>query len=1238
LFFLFVKERFSLFTAFASQLSDSQIFSLKEVTNSRNIHWNNSDGGFFPYHNTFSNFYNDSLQIVSMDIIDQISNFLDLTLITEDRYPLSFEPVTISNDYSYIPPTLSVGDEARYLPGCVPTAMGQIMYHFLKYNYQNAIADVAARKQIPDNRNIVRASAFIVDKYGEKVSSEPGIATMRVARISRAYDWLDMIDKADTDGANLTSSDKNLTIKDTIAPLLFDLAVATNQTHLVNKKGEPAGSDVDIFFADTIFQEFGFEHAVHYGSYYLPEIYLPLIQNEYIWEYTNINEIILFINFSSFMESELIKPIYQEKIRKIIETNIDYGHMVEVDSPTHGHVIEGYGTGKISNDIIFGNKARELKSYFLEYDENVQWSDISDFSPIRLAFNIFPNIPSQIKTLNKTPEILSGRVFPLQVPATDTDAFSQQLFAQATVINDFSPNVLLEPVSVDKRTGIYAIAVPNNSKLQIEILSSNYERHPDYNYTLERKSKTSRYFLNEFIKTGNVHGVDFYPSTIFIHENAIDDARLPFLAHEKNVAYIEETQLVSNQSPLGENVEILTLAPSSNFDINSNYNTNAFINFLTFIANGGKIISTGKSTMPPALLNGTNSPTFYNFSGLNRPYGNATGVNITVTNDRIIEAIGTNTIALSSALPQSEHQLINDPKNTKINAVATYTVQELVTPPGGSPQLVATPVVAPVSIEYDRGVNGGKVIYTNTEIYPNYDGTSMQKAFIDALLEPILHDDDNKHEIFESMGGNYYDGPPVVTDSLKQDNLNMVAYRGYINIDNADGEVGSSSTRKAMSGIGEDVSFLFSIGERTVTSTAAEIDSSGDPDLIVSLYKPSGTLYATRKAFPGLEMVGISVPAIDNDEQGPWKYVIEEIHGIDGNRIVLVAAIDGIYDVYDPYWPDEWPSGTSVDIIIRSAPRQQWPAARRIFSPKTSPRGIINNVYYHKLGSSFKLDEGAVNQISFGGLVNPDDIKIFRMDTDLVFRINGVPDKITLVNWFNSKKNFRVFFERDGSSWNSSDISKRTEVKEPYRIIPIVSNDQYITGSEQNDSLSGDNKQNTHFSPGKGDDAVSFGGKGNTMYYRREDGNDVITGKGTDDSYRIIHFHTDIAPNEVSPTRSGDDMVLLTPSGSIAVKNWFEDPAYKIDAVIFFSNSTEWDARDIEKLASGQEISNRDVEYEYDDRFVPAVDQEDEETAQEWLGSNPNDSSGGGCSTGTALPVIGIVIVALVISRRRKFL
>jgi hypothetical protein len=116
---------------------------------------------------------------------------------------------------------------------------------------------------------------------------------------------------------------------------------------------------------------------------------------------------------------------------------------------------------------------------------------------------------------------------------------------------------------------------------------------------------------------------------------------------------------------------------------------------------------------------------------------------------------------------------------------------------------------------------------------------------------------------------------------------------------------------------------------------------------------------------------------------------------------------------------------------------------------------------------------------------------------------------------------------------------------------------------------------------------VLFGGKGNTLYYRKRDGNDTIIGKWTDDSHRLIHFHTDIAPNEVLPTRSGSDMVIVTPGGSITVKNWFEDPAYRIDAVIFFSDSTEWGARDIEKLALGQGISHRDVEYEFDPRFAP---------------------------------------------------
>jgi hypothetical protein len=459
----------------------------------------------------------------------------------------------------------------------------------------------------------------------------------------------------------------------------------------------------------------------------------------------------------------------------------------------------------------------------------------------------------------------------------------------------------------------------------------------------------------------------------------------------------------------------------------------------------------------------------------------------------------------------------------------------------------------------------------------------------------------------------------------------MVVYRGYAGMDN--------------DAVNEDKSFMFMIGRRRVTSVAPQIDYSGMPELLLSLYKPSGELYATKKALPGDFMVSIGIPAADNTEPGEWKYVVEEVHGFEGERVVLTTVIDGIYDMHDPYWPDEWPEEewpeeedgpASYDIIIRSNAARSASGAKTFpatFAPPKRPRGVIGGVYHHQLGDGARKVTEQIDGISFGGLVNPDFVEVWRVDSDLVFTIKGVPDRVTLPGWFTSQRPLTLSFGHDGSSWSAADVVGKAVTREPKISVHVVSNDEYIVGGDGDDRLSGRDDLNTHFTPGRGNDTVTFGGKGSTMYYRKGDGHDVITGDGDEGSHRVIHFHTDVEPKDVSASREGSDMVIYVPDGSIIVKGWFEKPLNKIELVSFFSDGTVWDVRSLEQLAAGVPVTKREVEMTFDERFVPQFPGEPQESGED--GRDWMDESGGGCSSGSALPIMGILISALCVARHK---
>jgi hypothetical protein len=476
-----------------------------------------------------------------------------------------------------------------------------------------------------------------------------------------------------------------------------------------------------------------------------------------------------------------------------------------------------------------------------------------------------------------------------------------------------------------------------------------------------------------------------------------------------------------------------------------------------------------------------------------------------------------------------------------------------------------------------------------------------------------LFKDSNAGEIIDAISGCSGSGIPI---AINQMNLNMVVYKGGITLNN--------------SLTGEDISLVFLVSERSAHSIAPEIDASGDPELIVSLYTPLGELYGTYKALPGDNVVSVGVPASDNDASGEWTYVVEEVHGFDGGRVVLFAAVDGLYDVYDEEWDGTFDPGGNdpYDIIIRG---MRTTAVNGATQPgRNYPRGFVSGTFHHQLGDGKnEITDQSIRDISFGPFVRPQDIEVLHVDDDLVLKTKGTTDKVVIPGWFRTATALNIDFRHDKTSWNATDIARKAVVKEPDINFHVVSTDEYIKGTEDNDRLRGGDK-NTLFLPGKGNDAVIFGKGGNTLYYRMNEGNDTIEGNREEGAYRDIRFHDDITSADVAAFRNGNDMVISIKDGSITVIGWYSSPKSKIDTIQFCNNSGEiWDARDIEKLANHTPLTKREVVMTFDERL-----------ASQERGNGLSDTSGGsGCAASGSLSllgIIGIAVAALGITKNRR--
>lgn len=692
-------------------------------------------------------------------------------------------------------------------------------------------------------------------------------------------------------------------------------------------------------------------------------------------------------------------------------------------------------------------------------------------------------------------------------------------------------------------------------------------------------------------------------------------------------------------NPLSEDfalrdVDTILVATDPQFDINGNGSyLNAVVNTKKFVEAGGTLVATGKSTAFPSLLGGVGSPRFYSFTGLPRPYGNSTTITDTkVLSPRIIEAMGgTNQFIMQSSLPHSQHSIIESWGRATPLASTIYVFEDIEYGPWG-PEFVTRRVTAFNTIEYEQGSKSGKVIYMHGELDANYNAGGLSRAFVDALLDPVIYRADDNEEIASDIGGTFYENPdakPIGSNSM---NLNMVVYKGGIELNNSE--------------INKDISLVFTITDRYApNSLAPQIDSSGEPALVLSLYKPNGQLYKTCSTISGDSTVSIGVPAAQNTSVGNWKYVVNGVHGFDGNRVVLMAAVDGLYnmnaeawaefldsisDDIDPEYPPTSDDVTSYDIIWRGKKSaSSFNAPAMLPAAPVYPRGIVNGTFYHQLGDRRNtVSRSSVEKISFGPLVKSKDVNIWRTDDDLVLDIKGTTERVTVPGWFADNGKVSGVAFADGSALSASEVASRAVDHEPEIDITPVSIDNRITGTDGNDNLS-NNGKDAKILGGKGDDTITATGGDNVFYYRMGDGNDTLVVTSGADNVNILRFHTDIASTDVTAKREGDDMKLAIGNGSVTIRGWYANAASKIDRVEFFGG-TVFDDRDLERMASGKPMVER--------VYYIAGDDADEDTQKGDTTTKQSDGGGSGssgCNAGV-LPLLAILGFATLIAKKRR--
>ena len=244
--------------------------------------------------------------------------------------------------------------------------------------------------------------------------------------------------------------------------------------------------------------------------------------------------------------------------------------------------------------------------------------------------------------------------------------------------------------------------------------------------------------------------------------------------------------------------------------------------------------------------------------------------------------------------------------------------------------------------------------------------------------------------------------------------------------------------------------------------------------------------------------------------------------------------------------------------------------------------GAGNDVYVFGRGfgqdtlSSYDTAAGKLDTIEFADGLSPDEVRVSRLDYDLLLTVVASGDQVTVIDYFkqegSSADKVEAIRFADGTVWRIDQVEAMALLS--------TSGDDYLVGYSTNDSLSGGagddrllgSAGNDTLDGGQGDDYLNGGTGDDTYIFGRDSGQDTIqTGDATSNKQDTILFAEDVIPDEVGVTRSQNDL-QLTIGGTddvMTVQGYFLQDgasASRVEA-IRFADGTQWSVDEVKARA-----------------------------------------------------------------------
>lgn len=316
---------------------------------------------------------------------------------------------------------------------------------------------------------------------------------------------------------------------------------------------------------------------------------------------------------------------------------------------------------------------------------------------------------------------------------------------------------------------------------------------------------------------------------------------------------------------------------------------------------------------------------------------------------------------------------------------------------------------------------------------------------------------------------------------------------------------------------------------------------------------------------------------------------IDVLRGMEGND-VLNAVGSG----------DTLEGGDGNDILASSTPRDA-----STFIGGNGNDTIIGSIYADTY--IFNLGDGADivsdpglpatgnDILRFGAGIAATDISPIRNGIDLIFKhLNGA-DQVTIKYWF-SDTNTRI--ERiefaNGTLWTSAEVDAMamkvigTDGSDSLTglsgfvdvllgmggndTLLAAGNGDILDGGDGDDSLGVSGSlliSGTTFIGGRGNDSIAGTNYGDVYIFALGDGEDSILDPGpTNLGNDVVRFTSGVEPGDISPIRSGLDLVLQHANGTdqVTVKNWFVSAVHAVER-IEFASGTIWTGAQVQARA-----------------------------------------------------------------------